>query len=124
MDENARILVDSGADEHVCLTSFTTATLLGRAKGGTLYDAQGHKIEACGTRTVYTRLGPEGQSVGEEFRVANVRTPIHSMEKLVKQGNRFEARPTGCKISKGDRSVTLDVVKNSVWVTRQNSHND
>ena len=38
------------------------------------------------------------------------------MGKLVKQGYRFEAGPTGCKMSKSDRSVTLDVVKNSLWV--------
>ena len=51
---------------------------------------------------MYMRLGPEGRSVGAEFRVTNVRTPIHSMGILVKQGYRFEA--------------TLDVVKNSLWV--------
>ena len=113
---NARILVDSGADEHVRTTSFTSATPLGPAKGGMLCDAQGHKIEAHGTGTVYMRLGPEGQSVGAEFRVTNVTTPILSMEKLVKQGSRFEAGPTGCNMSQGDRSVTLDVAKNSLWV--------
>ena len=62
------------------------------------------------------RLGPEGQSVGAEFRVTNMRTPILSMGRLVKQGYRFEAGLTGCKMSKGDRSATLDVVKNSLWV--------
>ena len=63
----------------------------GTGRGGMLYDAQGHMIEAHGTRTLYMRLGPEGQSVGAEFRVTNVRTPILSMGKLV------EAGPTGCK---------------------------
>ena len=109
---NARILVDSGADEHVCPTYFASAT--GPAKGATLYDTQGHMVEAHGTRTVHMRLGPEGQSVGAEFRVTNVKTPIFSMGKLVKQGYRSEAGPTGCNVSKGDRSVTLDVVKNSL----------
>ena len=55
-----RILVDSGADEHVCPKSFASAPPLGLVKGGTLYDAQGHMIEAHGTRTVHMRLGPEG----------------------------------------------------------------
>ena len=39
--------------------------------------------------------------------------------KLVQQSYRFEAGPTACKMSKGDRSVTLDVVKNSLWVDVQ-----
>ena len=38
------------------------------------------------------------------------------MGKLVKQGYRFEAGTTGCKVSEGDRSVTLEVVKTSLWV--------
>ena len=57
-----------------------------------LCDAQGHKIETHGTRTVHMRLEPEGQSVGAEFRVTDVRTPILSVGKLVKQSYRFEAR--------------------------------
>ena len=72
---NARILVDSGADEHECRTNFASATPLGPDKGGMVYDAHG-------TRTLYLRPGPEGQSVGAEFRVMNVRTPILSMGKF------------------------------------------
>ena len=87
---NAEFLVDSGADEHVCPTDFASATPLGPTKGGTLNDAQGLMIEAHGTRTVYMRLGPEGKSVGAEFRVTSVKSPILSMEKWVKQGYRFE----------------------------------
>ena len=45
-----------------------------------------------------------------------MKTPILGIGKLVKQGYKFEAGPTGCKISKGDRSVTLDVVQNAPWV--------
>ena len=109
---NARTLADSGADEHVCPTNFASATPL----SGTLCGAQGHMIEAHCTRTVYMRHGLEGQSVGAEFRVTNVKSPSLSMEKLVKQGCRFETGPTGCKMSKGDSSVTLDVVKKSLRV--------
>ena len=79
-----------------------------------LFDAQGHMIEAHGTRTVYMRLGLEGQSVGAVFRVTSVRTQILGLGKLVKQDYRFEAGPTGCKMSKSDRTVTLDVVKISL----------
>ena len=48
---------------------------------------------------MYVRLGPEG--VGAEFKVTSVNSPILSMEKLTKQGHRFEAGPTGCNMSKG-----------------------
>ena len=41
-----------------------------------------HIIEAHGTRAVYMRLGPEGRSVGAEFRVTNVKSPIPSTEKV------------------------------------------
>ena len=102
----ARILDDS-ADEH-----------------GTHYDAQGHMIEAHGTRSVYTRLGPEGQNVDAEFRVTNVKSPTLSMEKFVTQGHWFEARPTGCKMSKEDRSVTLDAVKNQFSLGGHHSIHD
>ena len=40
----------------------------------------------------------------------------NSIEKLIKEGYQFEAGQTGCKMSKGDRSVTLDVVQSSVSV--------
>ena len=93
---------------------FASATPLGPTKGGTLYDAQGHMIEAYGTRTVCMRLGPEGQSVGAESRITSVQSPILCMVKLVKQSYKFEAGPTGCNMSKGDHSVTLGVLKNSL----------
>ena len=34
---NVRVLVDSGADKHVCPMSFASATPLGATKGGMLY---------------------------------------------------------------------------------------
>ena len=45
-----------------------------------------------------------------------MKSPILSIGKLVKQGYKFEAGPTVCKMSTGNRSVTLDIVKISVWV--------
>ena len=38
------------------------------------------------------RLRLQGQSVGAEFSVANVKSPILSMEKVVNQGDKFEGR--------------------------------
>ena len=78
--------VDSGAYEHVSPTDFASATPLEPTKGSMLCDAQGHVIEAHGTRTVYMRLGPEGQSVCADLRVTNVKSPNLRMGKLVKQG--------------------------------------
>ena len=106
---DARILVDSGPDEHVCPTDFAPATPLGPTKGGTLCDAQGHMIEAHGSRTVYIRRS--------EFRVTNVKSPILSMEKLVKQGYRCEAGLTLYKLS----TRTLDGEEFSLGV-RQSLH--
>ena len=93
--------------------SFAPATLLEPIKGGTLCDAQGHMIEAHGSRTVYIRKS--------EFRVTNVKSPILSMEKLVKQGYPCEAGLTLYKLSTGDRSVTLDGEEFSLGV-RQSLH--
>ena len=94
---NARILVDRGADEHVCPTDFASATPLGPTKGSMLYDAQGDVIGDHGTRTVCMRLGPEGQSVGAGFSVTNVKSPILSMVKLVNQGYKFETDCVQCR---------------------------
>ena len=115
-ERNARILVDSGADEHVCPTDLASATPLRPATGSMLCDAQGHLLEAHGTRTVYMMLGPEGQNMGAEFKATNMISQILSMGKFMKQGYKFEAGSTGCKMPRGNRSVTLEVVKNSHWV--------
>ena len=96
----ARILVDSGLDEHVCPTDFASPTPLGPTKVGTLYDAQGHIIVAPSTRTMYIEADPK------------VRAWVQSSESRGEVGQtRFplEAGPAGCEMSKGDRSVTLDV---------------
>ena len=112
---NARILVDSGAHEHVCPTNFASATRLGPTKGGMLCDA--HMIDAHGTRTLYMRFGLESQSMVAEFRVTNVRVPTSSAwESWSNEATSWRARPIGCNTSKGDRSVTLDVVTHSLWV--------
>ena len=71
---NARILVDSGADENVCPTDFASATPLGPTQGTMLYVAKGHVIEAHGKRTVYIRLLLQGQRVGAELSVTNVKS--------------------------------------------------
>ena len=101
MDKNARILFDSGAAEHFAWRP---------TNGGTLYDAQGHMIEAHGTRTGYVRPTPKGQSVGVELRVANVTSPILSLGKLLKKVASSTQDLLGCK------TVRRDVVKNSLWV--------
>ena len=88
---NARILVDRGADEHVCPTDFASAPPLEPTNCSMLYEAQGH---------VNMRLGPEGQGVGAEFSVTNLKSPILSMEKLVNQVHKFVVGPTGCNVAR------------------------
>ena len=61
------------------------------------------------------RIGPEGQSVGAELRVTSVKSPIVSMGKLVKQGDKFE---TDC-VQDVDRESQCDVghcEKKKLWV--------
>ena len=70
------------------------------------------------------RLGPEGLVSGAEFRVTSVKSPILSMEKLVKHGYQFEAGPTGCKMSEGGRNVTLAAVKNRFFLGGRQSLHD
>ena len=94
----ARVLARS-ADEQM---DFASAALLRPTKGGTLYEAKEHMIEAHSTRFVYMQLGPEGHNVDAEFTVTNVKSPILCVGILVKQGDWFEAGPTlGAKCPKG-----------------------
>ena len=119
---NARILVDSGSDEHVCPTDFASATHLGPTKGCTLQDTQGHMSEAHGTIIVYKRLGPGGQNVGAEFRVMSVKSPILSMEKMVKQGHLCEAGPTGCNLVQGISQRDVGCCEENSLGGRQSLH--
>ena len=72
-------------------------------------------IEARGAITAYMRLEREGQSVGAEFRVTSVQSPILSKVKLDNRGFVFEAGP-GARSQRENCSVTLDVVKNPLFV--------
>ena len=64
-------------------------------------------IEAHDTRTVHMRLGSEGQSVDAESSAW--RSWPNKATSLMRDRR-------GCKMFKGDRSVTLDVVKSSLRV--------
>ena len=70
--ESVKVLVDSGADEHVCPRGYASLAATSSTTWGTLYDAQGNVIKATGTRTVYLRLGPESQLVSADVRVTDV----------------------------------------------------
>ena len=112
----ARILVDSGADEHVCPWDYAGGAVTGPALGGKLFDAQGGEIERGGTRRVYLRLGPEEKLVMVDFKVASVNCPILSLGKLLRQGYHVDAGPSHSSLKKGDEQVTMAVHRNSLWV--------
>ena len=78
-------------------------------KGGTPHDAQGHVIAAHGTRTMSMRLEPEGQSVGAGVQIhePKITDPNH--------GEVGQARLPSRSSVTCDRSVSLDVVDNSLW---------
>ena len=67
-------------------------------KVGTLYDAHGHNDR--GPRNETSVHEARSQKVRVWVRVANVRSPILSIAKLVKQGHQFEAGLTVCNMSK------------------------
>ena len=87
MDESQSIVAQTNTFARRTLRQ---PLLLEPTKGSMRYDAQGHVTESSWHENcVHMRLGPEGQSVGAEFRVTSVKSPILSMGKLVKQGYKF-----------------------------------
>ena len=76
-----------------------------------LHDAPEHVIEPHDTRAVQMSLGPEDQSAGAQFRVTSVK---HRSSAWWTTG--FQAGLAWCNMLSGNRSMMLDVVKNSLWV--------
>ncbi len=75
MHMSHHVLIDSGADEHVCPIDFMTGVPLHKSTGGIMHDAQGNRIPEQGTRDVFLRL-VHGRIAKVTFRVANVLNPI------------------------------------------------
>ena len=88
------------------LGDFATTANLGLVKDGMHYDAQGQEIEAVGMRTVFMRLGPEGQDLSAEFRDTNVHSPSSAWENLSSEASSSRQDLHGCKTSSGSRSAT------------------
>ena len=117
---NARILFESGADEHVCPTDLASATPLGADQGQ-------HALRCTRTR---------GRSSWRENCVHEARTRrsergcrIQCHKREITDPQHREVGQTGlqvrdrlCAMSRGNRSLTLDVVKNTLWVERRSLH--
>ena len=100
------VLIDSGADEHVCPMDFMQSVPLRKATGGIMNDAQGNRIPEHGTRDVFLRLA-HGRIAKVTFRVANVKNPILSLGRLIREGFDFALRGGSCTMSRGGEGIAL-----------------
>ena len=108
------ILVDSGADDHVCPLSFAPFSKATRAESALpLYDVQGQPLGHHGVKTVDLELG--GADFGSAtqparitFVVGPVRAPLLSFGKLLRAGGKLESTPAGgMHLCKGTRRIPL-----------------
>ena len=109
------VLIDSGADEHVCPVDFMTSVPLHKSTGGIMHDAQGNCIPEQGTRDVFLRLA-RGRIAKVTFRVANVKNPILSLGRLIREGFDFALRGGSCIMSRGGEGIALEIHRNSTWL--------
>ena len=80
------ILVDSGAEIHVCPPSFGDGSPLAPASGNmVIRSAGGHQLEYFGQRRVHMETG-NGEKVQVDFHVAAVKRPILSVGLLISKG--------------------------------------
>ena len=86
------LLLDSGADEHICRPTFAADTVVDQpAEGGVLRDVQGNALEQHGSKRVALIVGPPAceRPASCRFRVAAVSDDILSLGKLKREGFHF-----------------------------------
>ena len=81
------LLVDSGADDHICHPDFAKESPLKKSVKLTLADLQGNPLSHHGTRHVNLRVGTQGQRANIVFQIAAISDNILSLGKLLR--NRF-----------------------------------
>ena len=75
------LLVDSGADDHICHPDFAKEFPLKKCAGVTLRDVQGNPLTHHGTRHVNLRVGTRGQRAHIDFQIADISDNILSLGK-------------------------------------------
>ena len=66
------LLVDSGADDHICHPDFATEFPLKKSAGVKLRDVQGNPLSHHGTRHVNWSVGTRGQGANIDFQIADI----------------------------------------------------
>ena len=64
------LLVDSGADDHICYPDFAQESPSEKSTTLTLRDVQGNPLSQHGTRHVNLRVGTQGQRVNIDFQTS------------------------------------------------------
>ena len=81
------LLVDSGADDHLCHPEFAKESLhLKSAQDLTLRDVQGNTLSHHGTRHVNVTVGTQGHRANIDFQVVDILDNKISFEKLFRNG--------------------------------------
>ena len=116
------LLLDSGSDEHLCTPKFVDLIPTRPDRSPLkLKDVQQNDLAISGQKTVPMLVGPTGGKHAMEatatFRVAEVRDNILSLGKPVQKGFSFNSGPCGCSMEKDGRRVPLNLERNSLRAT-------
>ena len=103
------LLVDSGADDHICHPDFAKEFPLKKNAGLTLRDVQGKPLTHHGTRHVNLSVGARGQRANIDFQIADTSDNILSLGKLSRNGFVFNFRRENDSIMYHHRDPTTTV---------------
>ena len=80
------LLVDSGADDHICHPEYAKESPSKKSTGLKLRDVQGNTLSHHGTRHVNLTVGTQGQRANIDFQVADISDDRLSLDKLLRNG--------------------------------------
>ena len=103
------LLVDSGADDHICHPDFAKEFPLKKSAGVTLRDVQGNPLSHYGTRHFNLSVGTRRQRTNIDFQIADISDNIISLEKLLRNGFVFNFRGENDSIMYHHRDRTTTV---------------
>ena len=103
------LLVDSGADDHMCHPDFAKEFPLKKSMGLTLSDVQGIPLSHHGTRHVNLSVVTGGQRANIDFQIADISDNILSLGKLLRNGFVFNLRRETDSIMYHQRKPTTNV---------------
>ena len=111
------VILDSGADCSVAPPSFSAFGSRSSGRQPVLHDAQGGLISSSGARTctlTCNTLGGERIAFKETFVIGNVKSPLVSLGKLVKQGWQVSHVDGSACLSNGRHHIPNGTKKNTL----------